>query len=181
MKLVGDQIYLRLYKPSDACELTNLHIRNREFFQRFSPLLPEAFYTEEHQKIRIERSLKKADQGEIYAFGIFLKTTDKLIGDMYLTQIVRGDLQNCSTGFTLDNEHNGKGYTTEALQLVVDFAFKELKLHRIEAGAMPDNIASIRVLEKVGFKKEGVAKENLKINGKWTDHQILAIINPLDV
>lgn len=107
--------------------------------------------------------------------------TDKLIGDISLTQISRGDLQSCYTGFTLDKEYNGKGYTTEALKLVVDFAFKELKLHRIEAGAMPDNIASIRVLEKAGFEKEGIAKENLKINGKWTDHQILAIINSLDM
>ncbi len=81
----------------------------------------------------------------------------------------------------MDKEHNAKGYTTEALQLVVDFAFRELKLHRIEAGAMLDNIASIRVLEKVGFKKEGIAKGNIRINGKWTDHQILAIINSLDV
>ena len=62
----------------------------------------------------------------------------------------------------MDKEHNTKGYTTEALQLVVDFAFRELKLHRIEAGAMLDNIASIRVLEKVGFKKEGIAKRKYK-------------------
>ena len=181
MKLVGQQIYLRFYKTSDASELANLHTRNREFFQRVSPLLSEAFYTEEHQKIRIEQALKKTDEGQLYAYGIFLKATDKLIGDISLTQIARGDLQSCYTGFTLDKEYNGKGYTTEALQLVVDFAFRELKLHRIEAGAMPDNIASIRVLEKVGFKKEGIAKENLKINGKWTDHQILGIINSLDV
>lgn len=181
MKLVGEQIYLRLYKTSDAGELTNLHTRNREFFQRVSPLIPETFYTEEHQKIRIEQTLKKIDEGQLYAFGIFLKATDKLIGDISLNQIIRGDLQSCYTGFTLDKEYNGKGYTTEALQLAVDFAFRELKLHRIEAGAMPDNTASIRVLEKGGFKKEGLAKENLKINGKWTDHQILAIINSLDM
>ncbi|QUG41913.1 GNAT family N-acetyltransferase [Psychrobacillus sp. INOP01] len=181
MKLVGQQIYLRFYKTSDASELANLHTRNREFFQRVSPLLPEDFYTEERQKIRIEQSLKKTDEGHLYAFGIFLKATDILIGDISLTQIARGDLQSCYTGFTLDKEYNGKGYTTEALQLIVDFAFRELKLHRIEAGAMPDNIASIRVLEKAGFKKEGIAKENLKINGKWTDHQILGIINSLDV
>ncbi|MDM5436607.1 GNAT family protein [Bacillus hominis] len=181
MKLVGQQIYLRLYKISDASELANLHTRNREFFQRVCPLLPEVFYTEEHQKIRIERALKKKDENQVYAFGIFLKATDKLIGDISLTQITRDPFQGCYTGFTLDREHNSRGYTTEALQLVVDFAFRELKLHRIEAGAMPDNIASIRVLEKVGFKKEGIAKENVKINGKWTDHQILAIINSLNV
>ena len=181
MKLVGQQIYLRLYKISDASELVSLHNRNREFFQRVSPLLPEAFYTEEYQKQRLQQALKKIDEGQLYAFGIFLKETEKLIGDISLTQISRGDLQSCYTGFTLDKENNGMGYTTEALKLVVDYAFKELKLHRIEAGAMTDNIASIRVLEKVGFEKEGIAKENLKINGKWTDHQILAIINSLDV
>ena len=65
-----------------------------------------------------------------------------------------GETSKAVMGFTLDKEHNTKGYTTEALQLVVDFAFRELKLHRIEAGAMLDNIASIRVLEKVGFKKK---------------------------
>ncbi|MEG0772647.1 GNAT family protein [Clostridium sp.] len=181
MKLLGEQIYLRLYKTSDARELVSLHIRNREFFQRVCPSIPEIFYTEEYQKTRLERALKMAEEGQLYAFGIFLKATDKLIGDISLTQIVRGDMQSCYTGFTLDKEYNGKGYTTEALQLVVDFAFRELKLHRIEAGAMTDNIASIRVLEKAGFEKEGIAKENLRINGKWTDHQILAIINKLDV
>jgi [ribosomal protein S5]-alanine N-acetyltransferase len=93
MKLVGQQIYLRFYKTSDASELANLNTRNREFFQRVSPLLPEAFYTEEHQKIRIERALKMTDEGQLYAFGIFLKATDKLIGDISLTQITRGDLQ----------------------------------------------------------------------------------------
>lgn len=154
MKLVGKQIYLRLYKTSDASELANLHTRNREFFQRVSPLLPEAFYTEEYQIVRLEQALKKTEEGQLYAFGIFLKATDQLIGYISLTQIVRGDLQSCYTGFTLDKAYNGKGYTTEALQLVVDFAFGELKLHRIEAGAMPDNLASIRVLEKAGFKKK---------------------------
>ncbi len=92
----------------------------------------------------------------------FLRENDKLIGDISLTQIVRGDLQSCYTGFTLDKEHNTKGYTTEALQLVVDFAFRELKLHRIEAGAMLDNIASIRVLEKVGFKKRRYSERKYK-------------------
>lgn len=60
------------------------------------------------------------------------------------------------------------------------YAFDHLQLHRIEAGVMPHNKASIRVLEKAGFHKEGVAKKNVKINGKWEDHQVLAIINPED-
>jgi ribosomal-protein-alanine N-acetyltransferase len=66
---------------------------------------------------------------------------------------------------------------TEAVRLVVRFAFEQLKLHRLEAGVMPHNLGSIRVLEKAGFHKEGIAKKNVKINGRWEDHQILAIIN----
>lgn len=108
-----------------------------------------------------------------------MREVGKLIGDISLTLITSGDLQSCYTGFTLDKNYNGNGYATEAVQLV-DFAFNDLKLYKIEAGAMPANIASIRVLEKVGFEKEGIAKENLRINDRWTDHQILAILNRLD-
>jgi ribosomal-protein-alanine N-acetyltransferase len=66
---------------------------------------------------------------------------------------------------------------TEAVRLVVSYAFNELKLHRLEAGVMPHNIGSIKVLEKSGFHKEGIAKKNVKINGRWEDHQVLAIVN----
>lgn len=79
---------------------------------------------------------------------------------------------------SLDQEHNGKGYTTEAVNLVVNYAFEILNLHRIEAGVMPDNLGSMRVLEKAGFHKEGIAIKNVEINGRWEDHQILAILNP---
>ncbi|MGK0468891.1 GNAT family N-acetyltransferase, partial [Clostridium sp.] len=80
-------------------------------------------------------------------------------------------------GYALDKQFNGKGYMTEAIKLVVRFAFNELSLHRIEAGVMPTNIGSITVLEKAGFCKEGIARKNVKINGKWKDHQMLAIIS----
>ncbi|GIN88787.1 hypothetical protein J6TS2_51730 [Heyndrickxia sporothermodurans] len=71
MKLEGQQIYVRLYKISDASELAKLHTRNREFFQRICPLLPEVLYTEEHQKIRIEQVLKKTEEGQVYALESF--------------------------------------------------------------------------------------------------------------
>lgn len=80
-------------------------------------------------------------------------------------------------GYYLDLQHNGKGYMTEAVKLIVRFAFEDINLHRIEAGVMPHNIGSISVLEKAGFHKEGIAQKNVKINGKWEDHQVLAIVN----
>ena len=94
---------------------------------------------------------------------------------------MRGPLQSAVLGYALDQKHNNKGYTTEAVELVVGYAFRKLALHRIEADVMPGNDASIRVLEKAGFHKEGIALQNVQINGEWQDHQVLAIINPRDL
>lgn len=113
----------------------------------------------------------------MYAFGIYLSKTDELIGNVALSHISRGPAQSCMIGYTLDEQHNGKGYMTEAVKMAVAYGFETLKLHRIQAGVMPHNTPSIKVLEKAGFHKEGIAKENVQINGKWQDHLILAIIN----
>jgi [ribosomal protein S5]-alanine N-acetyltransferase len=117
------------------------------------------------------------ERDERYSFGIYLAETDELIRNVTLSEVVRGPLQSCWIGYYLDKNHNGKGYMTEAVRLVVDYAFKELQLHRIEAGVMPHNIASIKVLKKAGFHQEGIAKKSVKINGRWEDHVVLAIVN----
>ena len=65
---------------------------------------------------------------------------------------------------------------TEAVKLVVRYAFEVLSFHRIEAGVMPHNVGSMKVLLKAGFTKEGIARKNVRINGKWEDHQTLAIL-----
>ena len=109
---------------------------------------------------------------------IFTINGDVLIGTIGLYQVIRGPRQSALLGYSLDQEHNGKGYMTQAANLVVNYAFDILKLHRIEAGVMPHNIGSIRVLEKAGFHKEGVARKSVEINGRWEDHQMLAILNP---
>lgn len=93
---------------------------------------------------------------------------------------MRGSLQSAVIGYFLDHHHNGKGYATEAIKALVDYAFEELHLHRIEAGVMPRNLPSQRVLEKAGFHREGIARKNVNINGIWEDHQVLAILNPND-
>ncbi|PAD66479.1 hypothetical protein CHH83_23805 [Bacillus sp. 7586-K] len=113
-----------------------------------------------------------------YNFGIFKIENDELIGTIGLFRILRGPLQSAIVGYSLDKNNNGKGYATEAVKLIVNYGFTTLKLHRIEAGVMPHNISSIKVLEKAGFEKEGISKKNVKINGRWEDHQTLAIINP---
>ncbi|MGE5629956.1 MAG: GNAT family N-acetyltransferase [Caulobacteraceae bacterium] len=177
MRLDGDNIYLRFLEVADAEEMLDLQLRNKKFFEKYSCTRNNDYYSLDYQreKIKSDQSLKEKD--EKYSFGIFLNKNDKLIGSISLSGILRGPLQSCIIGYTLDKPHNGRGYMSEAVCLLVDFGFKELKLHRIEAGVMPHNLGSIRVLEKNGFHKEGIARKNVEINGKWEDHQVLAIVN----
>ena len=177
MKLVSKQIFIRFLDESDAEALCDLNIRNRDFFQEYSIMREDNYYTVEWQRESLRNCIKQRENDEKYSFGIFMKDTEQLIGDISIFKIQRGPAECCMVGYALDKQFNGKGYMTESLRLAVEFAFNELSLHRIEAGAMPHNIGSITVLEKAGFCKEGIARKNVKINGKWQDHQMLALIS----
>ncbi|MGK5506503.1 GNAT family N-acetyltransferase [Brevibacillus formosus] len=172
----GENIYVRLVQESDAQSLLALEVRNRDFFQNFTGTREEAFYTLEGQIERIKSAMALTEEDRGYVFVIAKKGQDEIIGEVILSEVVRHNLQSCWIGYFLDKAHNGKGYMTEAVKLVVAYAFETLGLHRLEAGVMPHNIGSIKVLLKAGFHKEGIAKKNVKINGRWEDHQTLAIV-----
>ncbi|MEC1582474.1 GNAT family protein [Bacillus subtilis] len=177
--LKGKTIYVRPLEVKDAEENLQLQSENRDFFEQFSMIRADDYYTVEGQRKRITEYQERLEKDEEYHFGN-IASDDRLIGTVSLFQIIRGALQTAFIGYFLDKAYNGKGIMTEAVRLVVDYAFHKLKLHRIEAGVMPRNLGSMRVLEKAGFHKEGIARKNVKINGVWEDHQVLAILNPDD-
>ena len=96
---------------------------------------------------------------------------------MAVSQIIRGVLQSAFLGYSIDEKENGKGIATEAISKVIEISFNELKLHRLEANIIPTNAASIRVVEKLNFTKEGYSRDYCKINNKWQDHLRFAVIN----
>lgn len=176
MQITGENIVVKLAEESDAQSLLALEVKNRDFFQQFTGRRDEAFYTYEGQLGRIQDALRMQQEDRGYLFFIFLRSSGQLIGEVILSEVVRYNLQSCWIGYFLDKDFNGKGYMTEAVKLVVGYAFTELELHRIEAGVMPHNTGSMKVLLKAGFTKEGIARKNVKINGHWEDHQTLAMI-----
>jgi ribosomal-protein-alanine N-acetyltransferase len=89
--------------------------------------------------------------------------------------VVLGAWHNATIGYFIDETHNGRGLATSAVRLVCKFGFEGAGLHRIQAGVMPRNASSARVLEKVGFRREGLAKRYLFIAGVWEDHDIYAL------
>ncbi|MBC1483343.1 GNAT family N-acetyltransferase [Listeria sp. FSL L7-1485] len=181
MRITGERIYLKPFQLTDIDQKLAFHLKNKAFFENYSMERDERFYTIEEQQALILRLEDFAANDVEYYYGIFLKETDVLIGTINLFSILRESLQSAFIGYFLDKEHNGNGYATEAVKLMVDFGFDILGLHRIEAGVMPKNERSKQVLLKAGFHLEGLAIKNVRINGTWEDHQVLAIINPEDL
>lgn len=170
-------VYIRPYTLGDAEAILDVNRRNRELFEYWMPIKPvPEQYTLEGQQDRIRRHLTLMQNDAYYAYGVFLLETDQLIGDVSAMFVQRGPAETCMIGYQLDAAHGGKGYMAEAVGLFVDHLFDVHQFHRIRAEVMPANIGSIRVLEKVGFRQEGIAKENLFINGAWEDFILFALL-----
>lgn len=154
------------------------YARNRAFLRPFEPERPQAFFTVEGQRDILLREVLAAQGRRAYRFYIEPKCAPALVvGSIGLNDVVWGAFCSAFLGYKLDTAYTGKGYMTEAVRLVVEYAFTQLGLHRIEANVMPRNTASLRVVEKNGFVPEGLARKYLKINGVWEDHLHMVKLN----
>jgi len=112
-----------------------------------------------------------------YALFIFTTSTGALVGGLSLCNVRRGVTQSGTLGYWVGAKYAKQGYMTAAIRAVIPFVFDSLELHRLEAACLPANSASIRLLEKTGFKREGLARRYLRINGVWQDHLLYALLD----
>ena len=152
-----------------------MRARNRDFFAPYEPVGAFIAATLAEQTERLETECSEWDADKGFPFGIFDLSAQELVGRIALSHVVRGGWQNAVLGYYVDRERNGNGYATEAAQLMVGFAFERAGLHRLQAGVLPRNTPSIRVLEKAGFRYEVTSPRYLEINGVWEDHALFAI------
>ncbi|MGA4519074.1 GNAT family N-acetyltransferase [Solibacillus silvestris] len=176
VQLIGQQCSLRTFTPSDAKGLAKLLNDNKMYWSEFEPLHHDEFYTEQVQYNKILESIHLLQSNREFSFGIFYNATGQLIGHISLYSIKRLPYSSGFIGYSMDEKFTGRGIVTEAVRLIMEFAFITLNIHRIEAYVSPQNSASIRVLEKSGFTREGLLRELLYINGKWVDHYMYAIL-----
>jgi ribosomal-protein-alanine N-acetyltransferase len=156
---------IRPLVSADAEELAVLYTANREFLVPYEPQRPEDFYTAGGQGRRLEEA---AEGGEGWRFAIL--DGEEIAGRINLSDVIRGPLQLANVGYFVDRRRNGRGLATAAVAAVIEFAFGEAGLHRLEAGTLPDNLASQRVLEKNGFARFGLAHKLLLLGDEWRDH-----------
>jgi ribosomal-protein-alanine N-acetyltransferase len=148
---------------------------NREFLRPFEPTRPDWFFTLPGVRGELDRADADRAADAMYAFGIWEQLTGALVGRIALSNIVRGPWQNATLGYFVGEAWGGRGYATEAVRQAVGFAFDTAGLHRVQAAVMPRNVRSIRVVEKNGFRLEGLSKRYLQINGRWKDHLIYSV------
>ncbi|MFI6323399.1 GNAT family N-acetyltransferase [Nonomuraea sp. NPDC050556] len=115
------------------------------------------------------------DPGSAVGLLVCVRETGAIVGNVNINSIIRGRLQSGSLGYAVFRAYAGQGYMSEGLGLVIRYAFEELRLHRLEAQIRPDNHASLKLVQRLGFRFEGVSPELLFIGGRWRDHERWAI------
>lgn len=164
--------------PELAEQVCAYYLRNRDFLAPYAPRRDPVFFTAEYQRLLLAQDQAMERSGSGLRF--YLRVPDRpgrVVGTVSLTNLVRGAFQSCFLGYKLDRELLNLGLMTAAVGLVTDYAFSQLRLHRVEANVMPWNTASLRVLEKNGYEREGMARDYLFLNGRWEDHLHMVKLN----
>ncbi len=177
LRLNGERIYIRAPERADWEGWVEVRNRNVRFLRPWSPAASLANLTREGYNRRLSVYEDDWDDDRGYSFFIFRQDSDGLVGGITLNNIVRGAGQMATLGYWLDEAETKQGFMTEAALLACQFGFSALKLHRIQAGTLPENAASQKVLKNCGFKSEGVARKYIKIANEWRDHQIFSLLS----
>lgn len=167
---------IRLLDVDEAGLLLRYRTENREHLRPWEPLRTPSHYTLEGARQTVDAGLEAARADRGYPFAVLTPDASEMIASFTLANVVRGVFQACHLGYGIAQRHEGKGLMFEALDAALRYAFGPLDFHRVMANHMPRNDRSGRLLERLGFEKEGVAKRYLKIDGVWEDHVLTAKI-----
>lgn len=166
--LRGKKVFLRGPAMRDFDEFARLMKASRHAYRgRMNPLQGRSQFKE-----LVSRSHAK----EHFLFLICDVSEDRIVGTISLFMIHRRSFQNGVVGYMVGVPYARRGFATEALNLILRFAFSQLKLHRVEANIQPDNTASRALARRAGFQCEGYSPRFLKIGGRWRDHERWAIL-----
>ena len=181
MQLETQRTRIRPLDPHVLTALQDYYLRNANHLDRWEPARPAHFHHADswHKRYKIDKAEMKA--GRSLKWVALQPAGDRVIGVCNYTQIYRGPFQSGTLGFSIDAECQGEGLMHEIADRTLRFMFEKVGLHRIAATHMPANHRSAKLLDRLGFAKEGLAPAYLKIAGRWEDHVLRAKINPADI
>lgn len=175
VRLAGDQVYLRAPLSDDWSEWAALRAASRSFLERWDARWPANALKKGNFEFRLQHYENEWRRGEGYSFLVFRTEDDVLLGGISISNIRRGPMQCGALGYWIGESFKQKGYMTRAMATVLDFAFDQLILNRMEAACLPDNIASYNLLARTGFTECGTIPGYIRINGAWRDHLLFSL------
>ncbi|MGD2025629.1 MAG: GNAT family protein [Methyloceanibacter sp.] len=171
-----DRVLLRAPQMSDYSAWAELRAASQDFLVPWEPLWAPDELSRASFRRRIRHYMRDMREDVGYALFVYDTRSTSLVGGITLCNVRRGVTQSCTLGYWVGAAHARQGFMTAAVRAVVPFVFDSLELHRLEAACLPENTASMRLLERVGFKREGLARRYLRINGDWRDHVLYALL-----
>jgi [ribosomal protein S5]-alanine N-acetyltransferase len=172
----GEGLFLRTPSLADYPAWAELRAESRAFLTPWEPTWPADDLTRTAFRRRVRRYQTEIREDHAYPFFIFRQSDYMLLGGITLSNVSRGMTQTATVGYWMGERHANRGGMTRAVRALIPFAFATLHLHRLEAACLPHNAASMRLLEKVGFRREGLARGLVCINGRWQDHIVYALL-----
>ena len=169
-----ENLTMRLPQMIDRDEWINLRRKSADFLMPWEPNWQDDHLTKKSFTQRVEWARKSVQNNTAIPLFIIRRSDQLLVGAITLDNIRRGPAQTATIGYWTGEPYIRQGLMGDALPAVVNYAFETLDLSRIEAACLPKNLASRRVLEKSGFKYEGVAQSYLQISGRWRNHVLYA-------
>jgi [ribosomal protein S5]-alanine N-acetyltransferase len=175
--LTGLRVLLRPPKAADYANWAAVRRESRDFLEPWEPSWSRDELARSAFRERLSRYAKERRDGSGHVYFIFVKESRELAGGITLGHIKRGVAQSGVIGYWMGEKFAGKGYMSEAVDVIKRHAFGPLALHRVEAACIPDNERSVRLLKKAGFELEGRLRSYLKINGRWRDHLLFSCVD----
>jgi [ribosomal protein S5]-alanine N-acetyltransferase len=172
----GDRVYLRYPLMPDYLQWSKLRSESRAFLSPWEPQWARDELTKSAYRRRLKRYAHETRNDTAYAFFVFRRDDEELLGGCTLSNVRRGVTQCCAIGYWIGERFSRQGYMQDAIHALLPFVFQTLGLHRIEAACLPANEPSKSLLIKTGFKQEGLARRYLQINGDWQDHVLFALL-----
>ena len=174
--LTAGHVTLRPPRSRDARAWSEARVRNREWLQKWEPTSPASWSQRSSPatwRTLVASQRRGARAGTALPFVIVYD--GRLVGQMNLSNILPGVLQSANAGYWVDRAVAGRGIAPTALALAIDHCFGPVGLHRVEVDIRPENAASLRVVEKLGLRREGYYERYLNIDGRWCDHVAFAV------
>lgn len=171
------RLILKVETEEKAADVLAFYQRNKNFFTPFEPTVSNGFYTEAYQQKFLSYEMQDILNGTSLRYFIYLKNDpNTIIGSVNLCNILHGAFSKATLGYKLDYAATGNGYATEAVLKLLQIAAVDLKLHRIEARVVPENLPSIQLLNRLHFQYEGVEYQSILVNNTWRDLQRYSLI-----